>query len=214
MTIRELWYSNSESDWDAAEKRYQRFIRPGNVKLEDELESKMRQVRTVADIQRLGLGDSCYDLLLNKYFRWKYTQPNRYATTSQCFRAAYEQDQRPLTAIVEALLGAQGKEDAKRMLEMAVQIPGLGVAGASGLLALLSPLLYGTVDQFAVRNLQQLADIPEHRAIASVNPMAIGKSGFILITDIYRTKAEALNRRFSCTRWTPRRIDRVLWSLR
>ena len=72
------------------------------------------------------------------------------------------------------------------------RITGLGVAGASGILALVLPQYFGTVDRYAVENLQKVYDA-------------------VTLIHIYREKAEEISRIFgiSCT---PKMIDMVLWS--
>jgi hypothetical protein len=53
---------------------------------------------------------------------------------------------------------------------IASQIRGLGTAGASGLLALMYPTHFGTVDQFVVKGLQQVDDLLEKAALGRMNP--------------------------------------------
>src|SRR5262249_32983579 len=80
-----------------------------------------------------------YESLLNGYFVWKYTAPNRYASTTKHLKRQ------------AMILGLDGMLEIKRAifeaadlgvregLLAAMRIKGLGAAGASGLLALLFP---------------------------------------------------------------------------
>jgi len=214
MDISVLWYSKREPEWEEAESHYVVLVRPENLQLEVELEAKMSQIQKLEDIRLLGLADDWYELLLGKYLRWKYTAPNRYATTSKRFRDAYEQDKLLLDKRIESLLGEPDRSDAELMGFKAKRIRGLGYAGASGLLALIFPHLYGTIDQFVVDNLRRIADLPEHDRVQKMKPMNLSLSDFVLLTDIYRRKSMDLNAQFNSAKWTPRRIDRVLWAIR
>jgi len=97
-------------------------------------------------------------------------------------------------------------------LKAACEIRGLGTAGASGLLAVLFPAYFGTVDQFAVKALRKIPGLQESSSVAAMDPDSLKvKDGCILIR-IMRRKAEELNRTFSTRKWTPRKVDMVLWT--
>ena len=200
MDIQTLWSSVNEAEWEEADKRYDLFVKPENRQLEDELEAKMPQVRELEDVQRLGDG--------------KYTAPNRYATTSKRFREAYEKDRAILHMRVQSLLAEPDKSDAELMGFKAKRIEGLGYAGASGLLALMYPELYGTIDQFVVLSLRQIRNLPEYGALQKLKPANLGLQALVMLTDLYRRKSKDLNELFHSSKWTPRKIDRVLWALR
>ena len=96
---------------------------------------------------------------------------------------------------------------------IATSIRGLGTAGASGLLSILFPQHFGTVDQFAVKALCQIEDLPEIETIRSMNPEGLTIRDGVLLIKILRVKAADNNRLFGGDFWTPRRIDMVLWTL-
>ncbi len=96
-------------------------------------------------------------------------------------------------------------------LRIATQIHGLGTAGASGLLAVLFPADFGTVDQFAVRALVTVPDLRQNAALSQMKPGNLRTSDGVVLIEIMREKARELNARFSTQFWTPRRIDMVLW---
>jgi hypothetical protein len=63
--------------WLAALDRYWEFVQPRNLDLERALESL-----DLERIYRMNARD-WYQFLRDEYFRWKYTAPNRYATTTR-----------------------------------------------------------------------------------------------------------------------------------
>ena len=97
-------------------------------------------------------------------------------------------------------------------LKTASAIHGLGTAGASGLIALMYPQKFGTVDQFAVKALWQVEGLPEAEALVRMNPDSLTISDGVLIIGVLRRKAGDLNRTFKSAIWTPRKLDMVLWT--
>ena len=103
------------------------------------------------------------------------------------------------------------KENIAKGLKIAQEIRGLGPAGASGLLAILFPSHFATVDQFAVKALSEISNLPEKSQIDLMVPEQLKiKEGVILI-QLMKSKATALNSLFKTNRWSPRRVDMVLW---
>jgi hypothetical protein len=97
-------------------------------------------------------------------------------------------------------------------LRITSEIKGLGIAGASGLLSLLFPKYFGTVDQFVVKALCGIDDLPQCSIVQKMNPGSLNlKDGFILIK-IMRLKTSELNSTFKTDTWTPRKIDMILWT--
>jgi len=74
------------------------------------------------------------------------------------------------------------------------------------------PKNFGTVDQFAVKALRQVQSLPEEAAFARMNPEALTISDGALIIDILRRKAADNNCVFESDAWTPRKLDKVLWT--
>jgi hypothetical protein len=102
----------------------------------------------------------------------------------------------------------------KAGLQAAMQIGGLGTAGASGLLSLLFPALYGTVDQFVVKALLQIPDLEERDELLSMNPEGLTVTQGVILIEIMKRKAQQLNELFGTQEWTPRKVDMVLWAVR
>jgi hypothetical protein len=153
-----------------------------------------------------------FAFLLDKYFRWKYTTANRYASTTKILRTYAANNELPALHAIKERLFASDKDNIQQCLAIASSIRGLGTAGASGLLAVLFPAYFGTVDQFAVKALAKIPELPERDLIAAMNPESLKLTEGIILIRIMRRKAAELNRAFSTTEWTPRKVDMVLWT--
>jgi len=156
--------------------------------------------------------DQFYAFLRDEYFKWKFTsepertQNPRYLAqhvsngtmdrVKRARRNLINRGEVSKGASIEMLMGKKGG------------VHGLAVAGASGLLALVYPEEFGTVDVKLTRALQQVG-LPQ---VMRINPRAIEVEDAVTMIEIMRVKALELNRMFGANKWTPRLIDRVLWS--
>lgn len=207
MDIASFWHQGGTSDWSTALRRYWSFVKPSNLDLEREMDRL--QLATIAAMNE----KQWHAFLVDKFFKWKYTAPNRYAsTTRQLARAVEEHGLTHLAGIRKNLLRFD-LDDIRLGLQIASGIGGLGIAGASGLLAILYPSFFGTVDQFVVKALQEIPGLPESSRIAGVRPTSLKLRDGVLLISLMRRKACELNIRFSTKSWTPRKIDMVLWTL-
>jgi len=205
-TVAELWDGGDAAQWEHALERYWGFLKPANVELEHDMEALTR-----ASIEHLD-AQAWLEFLELRYFRWKYTAPNRYATTTAALRRQVDRiGADALLRIRDRILaGLDGPVD--RALTAACDIGGLGPAGASGLLALLRPDAFATIDQFVAKALSEVESLPEHAAVCRMSPEGLTvRDGVVLIT-IMRRKAAALNAAFEVDSWTPRKVDMVLWT--
>jgi len=205
-SVVELWDSADAAPWERALERYWTLIKPANIDLEHEMEAL-----TPAAIEHLS-AEEWLEFLQMRYFRWKYTAPNRYATTTAALRRQVDRlGPDALLRIRDRILaGLDGPVD--RALTAACDIGGLGPAGASGLLALLKPESFATIDQFVAKALSEIVALPEHATVCRMSPEGLTvKDGVVLIT-IMRRKAAALNTAFDVDSWTPRKVDMVLWT--
>jgi hypothetical protein len=84
---RELWNSSDPKLWQSALSRYWTFVNPSNLALEKEIEQLDTEVVRTMDSQ------AWYGFLLEKYFRWKYTAPHRYASTTKTLRSYAKNNQ-------------------------------------------------------------------------------------------------------------------------
>ena len=206
MQISDLWRSADPKAWDEALQRYWDFVQPKNLALEHSLDK--------LDLDRLRDLDArgWYDFLRDEYFRWKFTAPNRFATTTRQFRRYVDEDKLGDLDRIRRRLLTLDPSDIRAGLEAACAILGLGTAGASGLLALMYPQHFGTVDQFVVKALRQVNGLPEAAALARTNPESLIIRDGVLIIELLRRKAVDNNRVFKSNTWTPRKLDKVLWT--
>ena len=144
----------------------------------------------------------------------------RYATTTYWLQL-YSKDER-LSELEQTKqdLSSFDLNDIKEGLQIAGNIRGLGTAGASGLLSILFPKHFGTVDQFLVKALRKVDVEPlsetngTNEKLLSMNPTALTIADAVILTKIMRQKAADLNTTFCAKFWTPRKIDKVLWACR
>jgi hypothetical protein len=206
--ISDLWISEDPTAWSSALGRYWSFVQPWNLELERSLD--------VLDLERIRSLDAqgWFDFLRDEYFRWKYTSRNRYATTTRELLRWGSVNQLAWLDRIRQQLLALDTDDIPSGLRIASAIPGLGTAGASGLLALMYPQKFGTVDQFAVKTLRQVDGLPEAEKLARMNPVGLSISDGVVIIGVLRRKAAELNVAFESTFWTPRKLDMVLWAAR
>ncbi len=208
MKIQELWQSRDPDSWNLALANYWSLVKPKNLDLEKSLDTL-----ALTRIQRFT-PDEWIRFLLDEYFAWKYTAPNRYATTTKKLRdyasAGMSSD---LNATRLSLLSFP-PENIKYGLIIALRIPGLGVAGASGLLSLMYPRHYATVDQFVVLGLRRVSGLGRAVAIAKMRPENLSLNDGVVLIDLLAEKAAELNQLPGFKGWTPRKIDMVLWACR
>jgi hypothetical protein len=70
--VENLWISKDPLVWQGALTKYWTFVKKENVALEKEMDQL-----DASSIQTMSAAE-WFDFLLFKYFRWKYTAPNRY----------------------------------------------------------------------------------------------------------------------------------------
>jgi hypothetical protein len=207
-TINELWKANDEEEWNDALKHYWKFVKSENKELELELNNL--KLENISDLDSLGW----YNFLNDKYFRWKYTAPNRYATTTASLAKYKNSNQLDTLFDIKERLLRFNISDISTGLNIAKEIYGLGIAGASGLLCLMYPDYFGTVDQFAVKALCKISSLPEFNLIKTMNPENISRKNGVVLINIMQRKAKENNKIFNTDFWTPRKIDMILWASR
>lgn len=205
-TIKDLWDNGSEQQWQNALNTYYYMLHPK----QREIEAYFDKV-DVDVIKRLDEHEF-YDFLYNKYFVWKYTAKNRLATTRKNLEKYIINGELSTLKNIHSRIFSISKDNIGKCIETACEIRGLGTAGASGLMAILFPNQFGTVDQFVVKRLQEI-DHPIHKeALYNMNPERLKIKDAIILIQIMREKATELNIRFHTDFWTPRKIDMILWS--
>ena len=206
--INNLWYSEDEEMWKNALKAYWHHIKANQINLEKEFE-----LIKVSDIDTLSVYEF-YDFLYQRYFPWKFTD-NRYLYQNRKHLEKYLlHDEIDILAKIKKRLFNLNFNDIKECLVVASGIYGLGTAGGSGLLSILYPEHFGTVDRFVVYSLLEIEDLPERAVVASMNAKSLTLNNGVVLIEIMRNKANELNRLFNTDFWTPRKIDMVLWSMR
>jgi hypothetical protein len=206
VNVTDLWRSSDPLAWDHAVQHYWNFVQPRNVELERSLNAL--ELTRVKNFNPKGW----YDFLHDEYFRWKYTAPNRYATTTIQLRKYIDSGTlAELEGLRQQILNFD-LTDVRLGLKTAMKIRGLGTAGASGLLSLIYPEHFATVDQFVVKALRFVNDLPEANAILKMNPQNLTVTDGVLLVGILSRKAKENNRLFGTHSWTPRKIDMVLWT--
>lgn len=204
--VARLWDSAEAALWDKALERYWEFVSEANLALERDMDAL-----TPAEVQKLDEA-GWLDFLLNRYFKWTYTAPHRYARTTAYLKRQVEKiGLSALLAIRDRILiVSDGPIDAA--LATACEIGGLGPPGGSGLPALLFPDAFGTVDQFVVKALCAVPSLPERQLVQHMRPEDLSIRDGVVLTQIMRSKAKSLNAALATSSWTPRKIDMVLWT--
>lgn len=194
-----LWDNNNPVAWETAASGYFNLVPKANLLLEQSLENM-----GVEPIAVMSAAE-WFAFLYHKYFVWKYTAKNRLATSRKALDRWVEKN------------GLDALDDIRRRLialdpsigvalATAKEIGGLGVAGASGLLSLMYPERFGTVDQFVVKALRQIEHLPEAEELAVMNPESLTLVDGVILTKILRRKAAEIG-----GGWTPRKVDAALW---
>ena len=206
MEIKEIWNSKDENIWKIALEEYNTNIDKKILNIENEI--------TQHDEESLGnLTPNDWFELLQKYFEWKYSSNK--VSYSNRVNDLGKNELTTLYTIKNYFLHTDKKEIEKN-LQILIKISGLGISGASGLLALLYPEIYGTVDQFVIKSLDRTCMFPE---LEYVDPKCLSTSEkgirlIIHIIEILQEKANELNTIFKTEFWNPRKIDIILWKHR
>jgi hypothetical protein len=206
MNLPTLWQSPVAADWEQALERYWHFVLPQNLELERKLAALQLQT-----IEQMSAND-WYTFLRREYFRWKYTAANRYATTTRELRRYIEAGELEQLNAIKGELLTLDPSDIRAGLRIASKIRGLGTAGASGLLSLLYPQHFGTVDQFAVKALREIKRLPQSARLAKMNENSLKLADGECLVEIMRVKARSLAAQFCDPGWTPRKVDMILWT--
>lgn len=208
MNINNLWNSKEESDWINALNAYWTLIKPANLELEKKLD-----VLDCGLVENMEL-DEFYDFLISDYLKWKYTDCRWIENIIKNFSKYVSEEKLDELLEIKNDLFSFDLNDVELGLRTAHKIRGLGIAGASGLLSILFPNYFGTVDQFVVKALIEIDSLPEKSLVIEMNPMNLKYTDGTILINIMKNKAKELNKIFNTKRWNPRAIDKVLWAVR
>jgi hypothetical protein len=208
IPINELWRSSDPCAWDDALARYWERVPKRNLELERSLDAL-----DLNELRRMNAPEWCA-FLRNKYFQWKFTDGRVLARNRTRLRRYEDDDALDVLDDIRGRLLALNVDDVGNALIVATEIHGLGIAGASGLLAIMYPRAFGTVDQFVVKALREIDGLPEAKAVEPMNPKGLSIHDGVRLNGILRRKAADLNRVFGTDAWTPSKVEMMLWSYR
>jgi hypothetical protein len=206
LSLIQLWDSRDPRAWDHYESEiYDAVIKPENREIERELEKPGLRSR----IGRMSAMEF-HDFLRDDYYTWrfpskaqrigavdaldKYVRDGALDLLEKIRLRLVNRDYASKGGAIQMLMGKRGG------------IKGLSLAGASGLLALVYPEEFGTVDATVAKALKEIG-APD---VMKVNPKDISVEEAEIMIEIMRFKALELNRAFDAYKWTPRRVARVL----
>ena len=206
-TLSHLWNYGSETAWHEALDYYYKSLKADEQALDHYMENV-----NANEIAHLPVTEF-YKFLNDKYFVWKYTAKNRLATTRKSLTRYADEDKMSELADIQKRLFSVDRSNIEKCLNIASEIHGLGPSGASGLLAILFPENFGTIDQYVVKALKDIEGIPYAAELAKMNPESLSIRNGVLLIQILREQAASLNKKFDTDFWTPRKIDMVLWTV-
>lgn len=208
IKLTDLWYCCNENMWKAALKLYWEYFNDDQYRLEKAIEAI-----DASDVASLSVYEF-YDFLYQQYYPWKFTNKLFLSRNRKHLEKYLLDNEIDCLAQIKKSLFNLDFEDIKGCLVTASSIHGLGIAGASGLLSILYPEYFGTVDKFVVYSLLKIDGLPEYTAVSAMNPEALTLNNGVVLIEIMRNKALELNERFHTNFWTPRKIDMILWAIR
>lgn len=200
-----IWQSNDPVSWGRLLQGYWGRVDTRHIPLE--LEMMRLNWVTVSNMS----ADEFRSFLLEKYFPWKFTVPYVCKANSDTLK---DSAAKVNLGAIKAKLFACSRADTLGCIQAAKEIPGLATAGASGLLALLFPESFATVDQFVVRALLEIPNLPERNEIAVMNPQSLRPQDGVTLIEVMRRKARDLGAANPGALWTPRMVDMALWAYR
>lgn len=218
----QLWHFGTESDWLGAVQEY--WTVP-TVKAKLALERRMTTMHAQRN-QVTGSDLAFYQFLRDDLYPWKM---DGYRIGTQQGNLDTYMEKKPLGIrnVRQALVSRMADIDSGKssdFLKRLSVVGGMGVSVASGLLAVLWPSHFGTVDRFCLRGFLSVSNDPYTGFMAEVvknpdtffddytDPLRLHVAD--LMIQLYRHKAADLNSRFGTTVWNPRQVEMVVWTLR
>ncbi len=205
--ISSLWNYGSEIAWHEALDYYYE-----SLKGEEQALDRYMENIDADEIAQLSAAEF-YDFLYDKYFVWKYTAKNRLATTRKSLKRYVDENKLHELANIQQRLFSSDRSNIEKCLTIAAEIRGLGPAGASGLLSILFPESFGTIDQYVVKALSEVKGLSYAAELMKMNPDSLSIKNGVLLIRILREQAKRLNEKFDTNFWTPRKVDMVLWAI-
>jgi hypothetical protein len=231
MDINDVWKGDDEDKWKLGIDLYWKSVDPKTKNLccinskksqRYEIERKFDSNDIRDRVEKMDQ-KTWYDFIHDEYCLWKYTDGRRYNNVIKYYKYYKESNNLEELFLIKKKMFAMDKINIRECIANAIEIKGLGIAGASGLLAVLFPEYFGTIDQFVVKALLKIDDIDYMEIIEKMIKKKDTKeelSGHYarkhadILIQIMRDKAQELNAKFNTSEWTPRKIDMVLWAVR
>ena len=157
---------------------------------------------------------NCILFLIDDYYLWKFG--NLYSNKRrERFRTYYVDGRRlnNLQAVKDRMFSFDLSKTAEG-LNITTQIFGFRVIRASGLVALLFPEHFATIDRFIIQPLMKVRNLLKHKTIALIDPAKPTINDGVLLINIMKKKTMELNQMFGQNHWLPRDLGMVLWAIR
>jgi hypothetical protein len=208
--IRDVWTSKDNSVWCSQIDAYWKHIeKQRKIALEEEMNNLNCQVISESSV---GVWR---EFLATKYIPWKHKPGPFWRSIQTKFLAQYAaQEQQDLLATLKSRIFACTPEKTRDLLEIVDEIYQFDMPSASGLLSLLFPSHFGTVDRFAIQSLQRIEEFKDDTKVQRIDPKDISLDDAVHAISIMRVKALENNNLFGTDYWTARRIDMVLYITR
>lgn len=210
VNIQDVWTSEDESVWCSRIDAYWRYIeKQQKMALEEEMAKLSSQLMA-------ELTDEAWrSFLATKYIPWKH-QPGQFWRSKQTkFLSRYaSREQLALLATIKNRIFACDPEKTRELLKIVDEIHQFGIPSGSGLLSLLFPSHFGTVDRFVIQSLQRIQKFKDDTKIQRLDPEDISLDDAVHAISVMRVKALENNNLFGTDYWTARRIDMVLYITR
>jgi len=207
--LKNIWNCRDIDKWKKAEEKY--WERLNQVAI---IEKKFEQMTTE---EILGMPpDKFYIFLRDMYFPWKFT--GVYLKPRLENLKTIENKQTQIKDVIDDLKELQKRiadkkelndDDMSNAIRNLQKIPGIGPSAATGLLSILFPTHFGTIDKFVGINLRNIGCKIDEQEYTNISVESAIKMEKILID-----KAKELNKEMNTDYWTPRRLDKILWSIR
>ncbi|MGE5390896.1 MAG: hypothetical protein ACM3PE_07515 [Deltaproteobacteria bacterium] len=211
ININDLWDSQDLHLWNEAKEEYWRRVEQDNQQ-QLEVEYKFKNINA-HDVQSMPI-DQFYSFIIDDYLKWKFG--NLYLGNRQKTFSSYYVEEKKLHLLQEIHneLFSFDLSNVEQGLAIATKLFGLRVIGASGLLAVLFPSHFGTVDRFIIQSLLHIDKLPEHNRVQSINSSDPTIADGVFLIELMKNKADELNQQFKANQWRPRDIDMILWANR
>lgn len=210
IDIKDIWNCNEVGKWKDAEEEYSKRIN----QVAKKIEKKFEQMTTE---EILGLSpDEFYIFLRDMYFPWKFT--GIYLKPRLENLKTIENKQTQIKDVIDDLKELQKRiadkkelndDDMSNAIRNLQKIPGIGLSAATGLLSILFPTHFGTINKHVRINLKKVGC-----KISEQDCINISVKNAIKMEKILIEKAKKLNTDMNTDYWTPRRLDKILWSIR